>query len=153
MDPITAASGQVYTPLPIDGDRGFPQAFPLSFNGRSYRFRLYVNVSPALTADPAAFLDLPVPAAGPSRVQPDGSLAPLAFDLPVPQAFLVVRVDQDQVGGTSRLVFLRKVIPGLEFQAGDIALTFTQTRVAVKNLNGQGAFGSLVSGGIAPRWA
>jgi hypothetical protein len=153
MDPITAASGHVYAPLPIDGDRGFPQVFPLLFNGRTYRFQMYVNVSSALTTDATAVLALPFPENGPARVQPDGTLAPLVFDIPVPQAFLIVRVDQDQPGGTTRLVFLRKVVPGLEYQAGDIALTFAQMLVAVRNLNGQGAFGSLVTGGIAPRWA
>jgi hypothetical protein len=153
MDPITGNSGHVYAPLPIDGNLGFPQAFPLVFGGRTYRFRLYVNIAPFFTADSAAILDLPQPDAGPFRVQGDGTLAPLVFDIPVPQAFLVVRVDQDQPGGTTRLIFLRKVVPNLEYQAGDIALTFTQLRVAVKNLNGQGAFGSLVIGGIAPRWA
>jgi hypothetical protein len=48
MDALVGASGRTYTQLPIDGSRGFPQSFPLLFEGRTYQFRLYINVSASL---------------------------------------------------------------------------------------------------------
>ncbi|HZY84020.1 MAG TPA: hypothetical protein VFE78_04270 [Gemmataceae bacterium] len=148
MDPLVGTSGRVYAPLPADGDRGFPQSFPLVFAGTTYQFLLYVDASPSLLADKTQVLDLPYP-----RGLPPGVTPPVAFDLPVPEAFLVVRVDQGLPDGSSQLLFVRKVVPGLEYEAGAIALTFPTQLVAVQNLNGQGAFGSQITGGIAPRWA
>jgi len=40
-----AKSGRQFTPLPINGTRGFPQSFPLLFGGQTYHFRLYVNMA------------------------------------------------------------------------------------------------------------
>ncbi len=74
-------------------------------------------------------------------------------NLDLPQAYLVVRVDQSMPDGSSVLLFLRKVVPELEYEAGTIALIFPTQSVAVQNLNGQGSFGSQVTGGIAARWA
>jgi hypothetical protein len=148
MGPLVGQSGRTYAPLPVDADQGFPQAFPVVFAGATYRFRLYVDAAPALLADKGAVLDLPLP-----RAVTAGAIGPVAFALPAPEAFLVVRVDQDQPGGGSRLLFVRKVVPGLEYEAGAIALTFPTQLVAVKNINGRGPFGSRVTGGIAARWA
>jgi hypothetical protein len=153
MGTLIGNSGRSYSPLPVDGDRGLPQAFPLVFAGTTYQFRLYVNASPSLLADQTAVFDLPVPRVAPSRPLQGGAPAPVAFDLPVPEAFLVVRVDQGLPDGSSQLLFARKVVPGLEYVAGAIALTFPTQLVAVKNLNGQGTFGSQITGGIAARWA
>jgi hypothetical protein len=55
--------------------------------------------------------------------------------------------------GEQQPIFNRKVIPTLKYEAGDIALNFPQQRIALQNLNGQGNFGSKVTGGIASRWA
>jgi len=124
------ASGRTYTPLPIDGTRGVPQSFPVFFANRTYRFRLYVNVPAARVRDKT-----------------------LILDLPSADAFLVVGVELDLPDGTRHPIFVRKVVPGLEYEAGSIAIVFPQQRVAVQNLNGQGEFGSQITGGIAPRWA
>jgi hypothetical protein len=130
MDRLTDDGDRVYVPLPIDGSRGFPQAFPLLFDGRSYHFRLYVNVAPARLADPTAVLELPST-----------------------DAFLVVQVEVEASDGTRAPLLIRKVAPEQVYETGAIALRFPEQRVAIRNLNGQGEFGSRVTGGIAPRWA
>jgi hypothetical protein len=121
-----------YTPLPIDMTRGLPQTFSVLFGGRTYHFTLYANVA-ASRLDPKA--------------------ARTGLELPSEDAFLVARVEREEAGGLRETIFLRKVVPGMEYEAGDIALTFPEQRVAPANLNGRGEFGSRVSGGIAPRWA
>jgi hypothetical protein len=130
MDFLVGPSGRIYAPLSIDPSRGFPQSFSLQFANRTYRFRLYVNAPFHLVKDKA-----------------------LVLDLPSAEAFLVVQVELDQPTGTRPLIFLRKVVPSLEYEAENIALTFPQQQVAVRNLNGEGIFGSQVTGGVAPRWA
>jgi hypothetical protein len=69
--------------------------------------------------------------------------------LPDAQRFLVVRVDVLGPDGTQQTVFLRKVVPSLEYRAGALALTFPTQIVARRNLNGAGNFGSNVVGGVA----
>ena len=128
MDTLVAASGRTYAPLPIDSSRGVPQFFPLLFANRNYLFHLYVNVPAARVADKS-----------------------LILDLPSADAFLVVKVELDLADGTRRPIFLRKVVPGLEYETGRIAMVFPQQRVAVQNLNGEGDFGSQIIGGIALR--
>lgn len=130
MDTQVAKSWRSYTPLPIDGARGFPQSFPFSFDGQSYRFGLYFNVAARLL---------------------DGR--PDFIETPSEEAFLVVRVDRDLPDATSETIFLRKVVPDLEYEAGEIALLFSAQRLARSNLNGQGEHGTHVLGGIARRWA
>jgi len=129
MDDLTNAE-RVYTPLPIESSRGFPQAFPVLFNGRTYHIRLYVNIAPARLVDRAAVLTLPSA-----------------------DAFLVVQMEVEGSDGTRAPLLIRKVAPEQVYEAGAIALRFPEQRVAARNLNGQGEFGSRVSGGIAPRWA
>lgn len=131
MDAPTASRRRSYTPLPIDASRGFPQTFQMLFGGQTYYFSLYVNVAAERLAATA-----------------DGVL-----ELPSEDAFLVVSVARERAGGERATIFRRKVVAGLEYEAGEIALVFTRQRVARRNLNGQGDFGSQVSGGIAPRWA
>src|SRR5258708_4307526 len=131
MDLSSAPSGRAYTALPIDTTRGFPQAFSFAFNSVTYIFTLYVDIDASLLADP-----------GMNLVQ-----------LPTETAFLVARVDRENTDNTRSTIFLRKLIPDLEYEAESIALFFPQQTVARQNLNGQGEFGSLVLGGIAPRWA
>jgi|ERR1041385_702144 hypothetical protein len=121
-------SNRSFSPLPIDSSRGFPQSFPLLFANRNYLFRLYVNVPAAEVEDKSEVLDLPSA-----------------------DAFLVVSVELDLPDGTRQPIFLRKVVPGLEYEAENIALVFPQQRVAVLNLNSNGEFGSQVTGGIALR--
>lgn len=129
MEVLVGKSGRTYTVLPIDGTRGFPQTFPLLFGSQTYHFALYVNVAGDLLDD-KPFIETPSAA-----------------------AFLVVRVDREASDGSRKTIFVRKVVPNIEYSAGDIALLFSQQKVARKNLNGQGSFGSLVTGGIASRWA
>ncbi|MDT5293177.1 MAG: hypothetical protein QOJ76_57 [Acidobacteriota bacterium] len=130
MELFDTASGRAYTPLPIDPTRGFPQSFPVLFGGRAYRFGFHVNVA----AERLGALDE-------------------MLELPAGDAFLVVRVEREETGGERETILLRKVVPGLEYECGDIALVFGAQRVARRNLNGQGDFGSAVTGGIASRWA
>lgn len=130
MDTLIAKSGRSYTPLPIDGAQGFPQSFPFLFEGQSYRFRLYFNIAAHLLDDPPDFIEAPAE-----------------------EAFLVVRVERDLADSASEIIFLRKVVPDLEYEAGEIAMLFSPQRLARRNLNGQGEHGTSVFGGIARRWA
>jgi hypothetical protein len=136
MEKITAKSGREYSLLPIDNERGLPQSFPLLFGGRTYYFRLYANVAADLLDEEPIFLKLTD-----SR------------------AFLVVRVQREDADGNRQALFLRKVVPDLEYEAEDIMLYFESQHIGVenlniaaKNLNGQGDLGSQVVGGIASRW-
>jgi hypothetical protein len=122
---ITGTSGRTYDPLPIDNTAGFPQQFPLLLNGVNYQFRLYVDV-------PEAAL---------------GSMDELMV-LPDERRFLVVRVDVVGADGTVQIIFLRKVMPSLEYRAGGLGLIFPTQIVARRNLNGAGSFGSNVIGGV-----
>lgn len=130
MSSLIEVSKRTYTQLPIDGSRGFPQSFPLLFANRNYRLRLYVNAPIFLVKDTTRILDLPSA-----------------------EAFLVVQMEIDLSEGIRQPIFLRKVVPGLEYETENIVLTFPQQKVAVQNLNGQGNFGTQVSGAIALRWA
>lgn len=123
---ITGTSGRIYDLLPIDNTAGFPQRFPFLLNGVRYQFALYANV----------------PEAAP------GSIDELMV-LPDAQRFLVVRVDVVGPDGTQQTVFLRKVVPSLEYSAGALALTFPTQIVARRNLNNVGNFGSNLIGGVA----
>jgi len=117
-----------YRKLPINADEGFPQAFLLVLGEATYRFTLYVNVAEeALPADLGSVLDL---ATG--------------------RAFLALAVARQDAGGETVLL-RRRVVPGLEYRAGDLMVTFRTVRVAVRNLNGVGAFGSQIVGGVALR--
>jgi len=131
MAVLMGESGRSYTTLPIDVTVGFPQSFQVTFEQRTYRFFLYVDIESSLLAGDTGDL----------------------FDLPMSNAFLVARVDQQNPDGTSATVFLRKVVPEMEYLSGDIALYFPSQTVARMNLNGRGDFGSYVVGGIASRWA
>ena len=122
---ITGASGRTYDPLPIDNSAGFPQRFPFLLNGVSYQFLLYVDV-------PESAL---------------GSIDELMV-LPDAQRFLVVRVDVLGADGTAQTIFLRKVVPSLEYRAGGLGLIFPTQIVARRNLNGVGNFGSNVIGRV-----
>ena len=122
---ITGASGRTYDPLPIDNSAGFPQRFPFLLNGVSYQFLLYVDV-------PESAL---------------GSIDELMV-LPDAQRFLVVRVDVFGADGTAQTIFLRKVVPSLEYRAGGLGLIFPTQIVARRNLNGVGNFGSNVIGRV-----
>jgi len=131
MDALTGTSGRTYAPLPIDARRGFPQSFPFQMNdGSSYQFTLYVDIDSNVLESTASALPLPSQA-----------------------AFLVVRVERLLPDGTTRIVFMRKVVPELEYQAENIALMFPQQVIVKDNINALGEFGSQVVGGIASRWA
>jgi hypothetical protein len=114
--------------LPIQEDEGFPQAFRLSVGNRSYQFRFYANVAEEL-------LD----------AAPSGLL-----DLPAARAFLVLSVDREETAGVTTIL-RRKLVPGVEYHAAELALTFPTMRIDPRNLNGVGSFGSQVAGGVALR--
>ncbi len=115
--------------LPVDADEGFPQAFRLNFAGAEYVVSLHVNV--------------------PESIQP----VPLdrVHDLSLGDGVMVMRVDRDDSSAT-RTVLLRKLVVGKLYEADRFALVFSEIKVARRNLNGVGAFGSRVTGGIAERW-
>jgi hypothetical protein len=126
---------RAYRPLPIRADEGFPQSFRLQLGNQVYQLVLYVNAAEELLEGTPveAVLDLPRPAG---------------------DAYLVLRVEREATAGAEPAVLLvRKLVPGLDYEAGQLAFTFTEMRVAVRNLNGAGAYGSSVKGGVALRWA
>ena len=111
--------------LPIDASEGFPQGFRLVLGGRTYQFRLHANVAE----------ELPL-------------TRPL--DLPTDRAFLVLSVSREEPTGPVA-VLRRKLVPGLVYHAGELALLFRSMRLDPRNLNGVGSFGSEVVGGVALR--
>jgi hypothetical protein len=117
--------------LPVNPDEGFPQSFRLSFEGRSYVFGFQVTIAEEALPDVTA-------AAGLGTV----------VELPGDGAFLVVSVVRE---GTAEGVTLlrRKVIPGLVYRAGELALVLRTIRIALGNLNGVGRWGSEVVAGVA----
>jgi len=129
MDLTTPPSGRAYTALPIDATKGFPQSFSFTFNTVNYFFTLYVNIDARLLA---AWTDD-------------------FLNIPSPSAYLVARVDVSATDGSPDTIFLRKVVPELEYETGNVALFFPQQSIFPQNLNGQGEFGSVVTGGIALR--
>ena len=114
--------------LPIVADEGFPQAFRLALSGQTYQFRLYANVAEQIV-----------------RAGPAGPL-----DLPAEGAFLVLSIDREDSGGLVRILN-RKLVPGVEYVAAELALTFRTLRLDLRNLNAPGVFGSQVEGGVARR--
>lgn len=114
--------------LPIDPDEGFPQAFRLSLAARTYQFRLSANVAEELFDDAPAGL-LTLPAVG---------------------AFLVLAVDREGPAGLTTIL-RRKLVPGVEYHAAELALTFRTMLLDPRNVNGIGSFGSQVVGGVALR--
>jgi hypothetical protein len=117
-----------YFRLPINADEGFPQAFRLAWSGRDYQFRLYASVAEEVVAGTPA---------GP-------------IDLPVRGAFLVLSVEREEPGGLVPIL-RRKLVPGVEYKAAELALTFRVLRFDMRNLNAAGSFGSVVIGGVADR--
>ena len=123
-------SQRTYLQLPINADEGFPQSFRLSFNGTVYQVLLYVNVLGDASATPDDYI----------------------YTLPAPGTFMVMRVLREDTAGAT-VIFQRKLVPNLEYEAAEVAFVFRQMQVAKRNLNGIGSFGSQVIGGIATRWA
>jgi hypothetical protein len=114
--------------LPINGDEGFPQAFRVGFRDRTYSILLYVNVLETDTETPEDHV----------------------YELPAAGAFMVMRVTRE-TGEGPRVILQRKLVPNLEYEAAEVAFVFRRLRVARRNLNGVGAHGSEVTGGIAER--
>lgn len=129
MEGLTSKFGTSFTLLPINTARGFPQSFPFLFDGRTYHFTFYVNVSANILT---------------SRLQ--------FIPVPTDEAFLVVKVEHELPNATRETIFVRKVVPHLEYEAGDIKLLFSEQQIARDNLNGQGEHGTKLIGGIARRW-
>lgn len=118
---------RTYLTLPINADEGFPQAFRLNFNNQTYQMLFYVNADETVLED-----------------------ADTLLTLPMAHAFMVLRVAREAADGLT-VIFQRKLIPNLEYEAAELAFTFSKMVVARQNLNGVGAFGSQVIGGIAAR--
>lgn len=116
--------------LPIDNQAGFPQSFSTVFEGTIYHFTLYVNLPLSALAEGADF-----------------------FELPGDDVHLVARVEVEAGDGERRTLFLRKVVPGLVYETGEITLEFPRQKIARDNLNGRGEAGSEVVGRIGRRWA
>lgn len=126
MATITGPSGRTFDPLPIDNSAGLPQSFSMLLNGVTYFFSMYMNIPAALLPAPGAILNLPQE-----------------------NIFITVSVDSQPAGGDRTTIFLRKIVPSLEYAAGPLVIYFPQQQVAVANLNGQGNFGTNVIGGVA----
>ncbi|MDJ0343460.1 hypothetical protein QMK19_18075 [Streptomyces sp. H10-C2] len=114
--------------LPIDPAEGFPQAFRLALGEHTYQFRLYANVAEEII-DGA----------------PGGVL-----DLPTAGAFLVLSVDREGPAGLVTIL-RRKLVPGVEYPAAELVLTFRTMLLDLRNLNGIGSFGSEIVGGVSLR--
>jgi hypothetical protein len=125
------ASQPAYRPLPIDADEGFPQRFRLALGGRIYRLTLYASVSEGRLAATA----------------PDAVLT-----LEDDDAAMVMRVQRESGVPVPATIFLRRLATGLDYEARELRFRFDELRVAVANLNGVGAFGSSVKGGVALAW-
>jgi hypothetical protein len=122
-------TGRPYLKLPVIPDEGFPQSFRMSFASSSYSVSLYVNAT-------------------------DGALEASSglLDLTGPGAFMVMTVARE---GPDRpgVIFRRKLVVAHEYEFAELALLFTELKVDRRNLNGAGAFGSRITGGVASRWA
>lgn len=124
---IAMSSGRVYSPLPIDNAAGFPQRFPLLLDGVRYQFTLYVNV-------------------------PEAQLGPIDELMQLPDRknrFLVVRINILANDGSPQTVFMRKVVPSVEYRTNALALAFPTQVVARRSLNGSGNFGTNIVAGVA----
>ena len=121
MEALSARFGTRFTPLPIDVAQGFPQSFPFVFNGRTYHFKFYVNVAAHILEDRPQFIDVPTE-----------------------EAFLVAQVERELKDTTREIIFLRKIVPELEYEAEEIKLIFSEQRIARDNLNAQGEHGTQV---------
>jgi hypothetical protein len=115
--------------LPIEPDQGFPQAFRLEFGGRIYRVTLYVNTPEPVTEPP------------------DDEVLDLGDDVTATNASMVMRVVREG-GPVEQVVFQRKVVTGVEYDADELAFVFRTIKVARRNLNGVGPAGSEVTAGI-----
>ncbi|WP_433634293.1 hypothetical protein [Nocardia sp. CA-120079] len=118
-----------YLRLPIDADRGFPQAVRISLGERIYVLSIYANVTDEDLLEQDAVLTLPQQG-----------------------AFLVMEISTDEVDGT-RILFRRKLVPDVEYEAHELAMVFTELAIHPLNLNAPGAYRSSVVGGAALRWA
>lgn len=124
--------------LPVVADDGFPQSFLLALDGRTYRVDLHVDVPEHVLGhdgpvDPRATLDVV------------GSATASA-----PAILVAAVVRQDEDGGTTTLL-RRRLLPGQVHHAGELVLVLDEVRVAVGNLNGAGAFGSVLRARVGTR--
>jgi len=118
-----------YRRVPVSADEGFPQSVRMTVGAATYVVSLYVHV-----------LDR-------SLLQ---SAPPLA--LPRTGAFMVMAVSREG-GGASVPLFRRKLVLDHEYETSQLAFLFQEILVHPQNLNGAGALGSRVVGGVAERWA
>jgi len=65
----------------------------------------------------------------------------------------MVMVISREAGGTPVPLFRRKLVLHHEYETSQLAFLFQEILVHPQNLNGAGAFGSRVVGGVAERWA
>ncbi|MBO3103830.1 hypothetical protein [Cellulomonas fengjieae] len=134
--PATAASTVGLRTLPVDADDGFPQSFLLGMAERTYRFELYVDVPEHLLnqeADRRTTIDVVGSATSPAQ----GMLVGVA-----------VRQSPD---GTPVPLLRRRFLPGLVHTAAELVLVVDEVRIAVGNLNGAGAFGSVLRARVGVR--
>ena len=118
-----------YLRIPVDADRGFPQAFGVALDGQTYLLSFSVTI-----------LDEDLLSAA----------EPLA--LPQPDAYVVLTVSRPD-GDSDRTLLRRKLAPYVEYETDELAFVFTELAVHPRNVNGTGAFGSRIMGGVAARWA
>jgi len=123
-------SAYTFYKLPINPDEGFPQSFQLNFQRQVYRFSLYANVLVDVGDVPPEHL----------------------YHLPEEGAYLVLQIARQSAAGL-QVIFQRKLVQGLECPAAELVILFKEMTLSKRNLNGAGAFGSVITGGVAARWA
>jgi hypothetical protein len=69
-----------------------------------------------------------------------------------PHTYMVMRVIREVAAG-SQVILFRKIVGNLAYVAVELAFWFGRIRISKQNINGLGAFGSLVEGHVAARWA
>lgn len=115
--------------LPLNADDGFPQAVRFTALRRTYRIGLYVAIPeqslPPRGADPRTRIDV--------LGRGDGS----------PSGLLIADIAAEQ-DGVDVVLLHRRLLPGLSYRFADLRLEVRDAVVAVGNLNGVGAFGSVL---------
>jgi hypothetical protein len=137
---LAAASGPLFSQLPVLADQGLPQAFSCTVGTTSYDFGIYANIRAGEGDPPEKLYDLAPPAGLAQPADPPG--------------YLVLRITRQGPGGP-QVIFLRKLVPepGLVHYGAELAVKAVTALLARGNLNGPGSYGSQIVIGVAQRWA
>lgn len=101
---------RTYFQLPINADEGFPQSFQLNFDNQVYQLMLYVNALETETQRPDDYI----------------------YNLPEADAYMVMQVAQQTPEGP-QVIFQRKLVLNLEYEAAEVAFLFRSIKVSSPN--------------------